>query len=228
MERFKRTESLIGKDKLDLLKNATVFVFGVGGVGGFAVESLARAGVENIGLVDYDTIHISNINRQIHALDETVGQSKVLVMKKRMESINPRLKVFVFSVMADETNIHEILHIKPDYVIDAIDMVTSKLALIEFCVNNSIPIVSSMGTGNKLHPEMLEIDDIHKTSVCPLAKVIRKELKKRGIKRLKVVYSKEAPKNNENGVIGSISTVPPVAGIMLSSIAINDLMEEKG
>lgn len=228
MERFKRTESLIGKEKLDLLKNATVFIFGVGGVGGFAAESLARAGIENIGLVDYDKIHISNINRQIHALDETVGESKVSVMKKRMESINPHVKVSIFPIMADESNIREILRTKPDYVIDAIDMVTSKLALIEFCVKNSIPIVSSMGTGNKLHPEMLQIDDIHKTSVCPLAKVIRKELKKREIKRLKVVYSKEAPIKKSDGVIGSISTVPPAAGILLASIAINDIMEEKG
>ena len=228
MERFKRTESLIGKEKLDLLKNASIVIFGVGGVGGFAAETIARAGIGNIGLVDYDTIHISNINRQIHALDETVGESKVSVMKKRIESINPRVKVFVFPMMADESNIYEILQAKPDYVIDAIDMVTSKLALIEFCVKNSIPIVSSMGTGNKLHPEMLQIDDIHKTSVCPLAKVVRKELKKKGIKRLKVVYSKETPKINANGVIGSISTVPPVAGIMLASVAINDIMEEKG
>ena len=224
MERFERMETLVGKEKLDILRNAAVFVFGVGGVGGYAVESLARAGIGNIGIVDHDTIHISNINRQIHALSETVGEKKVLAMKSRIESINPDCKVSVFPVMASESNIPEILEAKPDYVIDAIDTVTCKLSLIEYCVGNLIPIASSMGTGNKLHPEMLKVEDIHKTSVCPLAKVMRKELKKRGVKRLKVVYSKENPISNSKGIIGSISTVPPAAGIMLASIAINDLM----
>ena len=224
MERFERMETLVGKEKLGLLRNAAVFVFGVGGVGGFAVEALARAGVGRIGIVDHDTIHLSNINRQIHALSDTVGEKKVLAMKKRIESINPDCKVFVFPVMASESNIPEILEAKPDYVIDAIDTVTCKLSLIEYCTANSIPIASSMGTGNKLHPEMLIVEDIHKTSVCPLAKVMRKELKKRGVKHLKVVYSKENPISNPKGVIGSISTVPPAAGIMLASIAINDLM----
>jgi len=224
VERFERMETLVGKEKLGLLRNAAVFVFGVGGVGGFAVEALARAGVGRIGIVDHDTIHLSNINRQIHALSDTVGEKKVLAMKKRIESINPDCKVFVFPVMASESNIPEILEAKPDYVIDAIDTVTCKLSLIEYCTANSIPIASSMGTGNKLHPEMLIVEDIHKTSVCPLAKVMRKELKKRGVKHLKVVYSKENPISNPKGVIGSISTVPPAAGIMLASIAINDLM----
>ena len=224
MERFKRTESLIGKEKLDMLKSATVFIIGVGGVGGFAAEAIARAGIENICLVDYDKIHISNINRQIHALEETVGDRKVAVMKKRIESINPYAKVVTYATMIDKSNILEIFKEKPDYVIDAIDMVANKLDLIEFCIKNSIPIVSSMGTGNKLHPEMLQIDDIYNTSVCPLAKLIRKELKRREIKGLRVVYSKETPKKNSDGVIGSISTVPPVAGIMLASIAINDIM----
>ncbi len=226
MERFERTESMVGKEKLDILKNAEVFVFGVGGVGSYAVEALARAGVGRIGIVDHDAIHISNINRQIHALSETVGEKKVFVMKSRIESINPNCKVSVFPIMADESNISEILGRKPDYVIDAIDTVTCKLALIEYCAGNSIRAASSMGTGNKLHPEMLKVEDIHKTSVCPLAKVVRKELKKRGVKSLKVVYSKENPISNSKGIIGSISTVPPAAGIMLASIAINDLMGE--
>jgi len=224
VERFDRTESMVGKEKLERLKNAKVFVFGVGGVGGFSVEALARAGVGEIGIVDHDIIHISNINRQIHALSETVGEKKVLAMKKRIESINPNCKVSVFPVMANESNISEILEEKPDYVIDAIDTVTCKLYLIEYCTVNSIPIASSMGTGNKLYPEMLKMDDIHKTSMCPLAKVMRKELKKRGVKSLKVVYSKESPIANDKGIIGSISTVPSSAGIMLASIAINDLM----
>ncbi len=226
MERFERTEMMVGKEKFDLLRDAEVFVFGVGGVGGFAVEALARAGVGKIGIVDHDIIHLSNINRQIHALSDTVGETKVSAMKTRIESINPNCKVSVFPVMANESNIHEILAAKPDYVIDAIDTVTCKLALIEFCAGNSIPIASSMGTGNKIHPEMLKIEDIHKTSVCPLAKVMRKELKKRGAKHLKVVYSKETPISNSKDIIGSISTVPPVAGIMLASIAINELMEK--
>lgn len=224
MERFERTEHLIGKERCDILRNARVFVFGIGGVGSFAAEALARAGVGNIDLVDYDRIHITNINRQIHALDETLGERKVVAMEKRMRSINPNLRIVAHGIMADAANIPVLLEERPDYVIDAVDMVTTKLALIEFCVKEEIPIASSMGTGNKVHPEMLEITDIHDTKICPLAKVMRKELKKRGIRRLRVVASREMPLMRSRDVIGSISTVPSSAGLLLASMAINDLI----
>lgn len=224
MERFERTRHLIGHERLDSLRRSTVFVFGVGGVGSFAAEALGRAGIGTIGLVDYDTIHLSNLNRQIHALEETVGEIKVRAMARRLKAINPGIDVRVHPVLADAGNIPGLLDPAPDYVIDAVDMVTAKLALIEHCVERGIPVVSCMGTGNKVHPEKLEITDLSKTKACPLAKVMRRELKKRDIRHLKVVYSRETPLMKSREVVGSLSTVPSVAGLLLASAVINEII----
>ena len=224
MERFERTRHLIGHERLDSLRRSTVFVFGVGGVGSFAAEALGRAGIGTIGLVDYDTIHLSNLNRQIHALEETVGEIKVRAMERRLKAINPGIDVRVHPVLADAGNIPGLLDPAPDYVIDAVDMVTAQLALIQHCVRRGIPVVSCMGTGNKVHPEKLEITDLSKTKACPLAKVMRRELKRRDIRHLKVVYSRETPLMKSREVVGSLSTVPSVAGLLLASAVINEII----
>ncbi len=188
---FLRTELLIGKDNIKKLNEAKVAVFGIGGVGSFVVEGLVRAGVENFILVDNDVISITNLNRQLHATHKTLGRYKVDVMKERILEINPNAKVEVFKVFYMPELNEKILDDSISYVVDAIDTVTAKIELIINCQSLGIPIISSMGTGNKLNPTMFEITDIYKTSVCPLAKVMRKELKARGVKSLKVLYSKE-------------------------------------
>ena len=177
---FQREELLIGKENLKKLKNSHVIVFGVGGVGGFAVEALVRGGIGELTVVDYDTIDITNINRQIIALQNTVGQNKVDVIKERAVSINPEIKIHAFKEKYDESTKDIFFKDKSyDYIVDAIDLVSSKLNLIETAAEKNIPIISSMGTGNKINPTMLEVSDINKTSVCPLAKVMRRELKAR-------------------------------------------------
>lgn len=229
---FQREELLIGKENLKKLENSHVIVFGVGGVGGFAVEALVRGGIGELTVVDYDTVDITNINRQIIALQNTVGLDKVSVIKERALSINPYIKIHTIKEKYDETTKDLFFKDKSyDYVIDAIDLVSSKLSLIETSVKKNIPIISSMGTGNKINPTMLEVSDINKTSVCPLAKVMRRELKARGIKKLKVVYSKELPIKpfNEEGSreksknVGSISFVPSVAGLIIGGEVIKDI-----
>ena len=229
---FQREELLIGKENLKKLKNSHVIVFGVGGVGGFAVEALVRGGIGELTVVDYDTIDITNINRQIIALQNTVGQNKVDVIKERAVSINPEIKIHTFKERYDESTKDIFFKNKSyDYIVDAIDLVSSKLNLIETAAEKNIPIISSMGTGNKINPAMLEVSDINKTSVCPLAKVMRRELKARGIKKLKVVYSKELPikpVNEEGGReksknVGSISFVPSVAGLIIGGEVIKDI-----
>lgn len=225
MDRFERTELLIGKDNLEMLTKKSVIIFGVGGVGSFVAEALARCGIGKIALVDKDTVSKSNINRQIIALDSTVGKTKVSVMAKRIYDINPNCTVTEFPCFY--TKDKEIDISGYDYVIDAIDTVTSKIVLIEEASRLNIPIISCMGTGNKLCPEKFEITDIYKTSVCPLAKVMRKELKAKGIKKLKVLYSKEEPTRSiDSGRIpASISFVPSVAGLIIASEVIKDILK---
>lgn len=226
---FSRTETLLGLDKMNKLKNSRVIIFGVGGVGGYVIEALTRSGINQIDIVDFDTISITNLNRQIIALHSTVGKLKIDVMKERMIDINPNIVVNTYPVFLDDTNIESFNLSQYDYVVDAIDSVTSKILLIEYCVKNNIKIISSMGTGNKLDPSLFKISDISKTSVCPLAKVIRYELRKRGINHLKVLFSTETPiKNFVEGegnklAPSSISFVPSSAGLLIASEVIKDL-----
>ena len=226
-----RTELLIGKEGIEKLQNAKVAIYGVGGVGSFVAEGLARSGIENMVLIDNDVVSISNLNRQIHANIETIGKKKVEVMKERILKINPNAKINTY--MADEIeNVEEsIIDSTFSYIIDAVDTVSTKLKLIERASKLNVPIISAMGAGNKLDPTRFEVTDIYKTSVCPLAKVMRKELKNRGIKKLKVVYSKEQPiKHEENEmyekrVPGSIAFVPSVVGLIIASEVIKDILK---
>lgn len=229
---FQRTELLIGKENLNKLQHSHIIVFGVGGVGGFAIEALVRSGIGEISIVDFDTVDLTNLNRQIIATQNSIGKLKTSVMKDRLLSINPNVIVHEFPEKFSMENSDLFFKDKKyDYIVDAIDLVTSKLALAEIAKNLSIPIISSMGTGNKIEPTMLEVADINKTSVCPLARVMRKELKNRGIKKLKVVYSKELPKKpfNESGSrekkvnVGSIAFVPSTAGLIIASEIVKDL-----
>ena len=229
--RFIRTELLLGKEGMIKLKKSTVAVFGIGGVGSFAAEALVRSGLGKIILIDYDIIDISNINRQIHATSSTVGLPKVEVMKKRLLDINPELNIEVYKEKYNSETRDKLISTDYDYVIDAIDMITSKIDLITTCKEKNIPIISSMGAGNKLNPTLLEVGDIYSTHTCPLAKVMRRELKRRNIKELKVVWSKEKPKkvNLEKpgvrkAVPGSVSFVPSVAGLILASEVVKDLV----
>lgn len=221
---FSRTELVIGKENIEIFKKSKVAVFGIGGVGSYVVEGLARAGIGNFILVDKDEVSVSNINRQIIATHTTVGKSKVEVAKIRILDINPDANVEIYKeFFMPETK--GILDESIDYIVDSIDTVTAKIELIVRAKNLNIPIISCMGTGNKLDPTRFEITDIYKTSVCPLAKVMRKELKARGIKKLKVLYSKEEAIKTE-GNIGSISFVPSVAGLIISGEVIKDLIKK--
>lgn len=224
-ERFSRQARIIGEEKMNILKNSSVIVFGLGGVGGAAAEALVRGGIGKIAIVDKDVVDITNLNRQIIATEETVGMKKTDAAEKRFLSINPELIVERFDIFylpetADEINLSDY-----DFIVDAIDNVTAKIELIVRAEKQGVPIISSMGTGNKLSPEMLEIADIYKTSVCPLARVMRRELKNRGVKKLKVIYSKEEPIKTGSYVPGSISFTPPVAGYLAASYVIKKLIE---
>lgn len=190
---LQRTEFLIGKEAIEKLNKSKIVVLGVGGVGSFVIEALVRSGVGNITIVDNDTIDITNINRQIHANLNTVGKSKVEVMKERILSINPNCNVKIHEEFINKDNISELVAKDTDYVVDAIDTASSKILSIVWCDKNNINIISSMGTANKLHPTKLRIADIYDTKVCPLAKIMRYELRKRNIKSLKVLYSEETP-----------------------------------
>lgn len=229
--RFIRTELLLGKEGIEKLRRSTVAVFGIGGVGSFTCEALVRSGLGKIILIDYDIIDISNINRQIHATSKTVGLAKVEVMKERLLDINPELKVVTYKEKYNEETKEKLISTDYDYVVDAIDMVTSKIDLIATCKEKNIPIISSMGAGNKLNPTLLQVGDIYSTHTCPLAKVMRRELKKKNIKELKVVWSRENPmKVNlerdeiRKAVPGSVAFVPSVAGLILASEVIKDLV----
>lgn len=226
-ELFSRTELLLGKENMQKLKDSRIAIFGIGGVGSFVAEALVRCGIEKFILVDNDIVSVTNINRQIIATTKTIGKSKVEVMKNRILEINPDVCIETFEEFFS-SNTNKIIDETVTYVVDAIDTVSSKLVLIELANKLNIPIISSMGTGNKLNPTMLEITDIYKTSVCPLAKVMRKELKKRNIKNLKVVYSKEQPIKIENKTeeikAGSISFVPSTAGLIIASEVVKDII----
>ena len=230
-EEFIRTSLLIGEDAVERLKNSRVIVFGVGGVGGFVIEALARAGVGSISMVDHDTVSISNINRQIVADHTTVGRLKVDVMKERINRINPECKVMVHDCFYLPENADEFDFTQYDYIVDAVDTVTAKIEIIMQAKSCGTKIISSMGTGNKLDPTKFEVTDIFKTSVCPLAKVMRRELKKRGVKSLKVLYSTEMPhkqtiiaEGEKRPVPGSISFVPSAAGLIIAGEVIKELM----
>ncbi|SCG83542.1 UBA/ThiF-type NAD/FAD binding protein [Proteiniborus sp. DW1] len=243
---FSRTEMLIGTEGLQKLKESKIAVFGIGGVGSFSVEALVRSGVGSFVLVDDDDICLTNINRQIHATRKTIGKPKVEIMKDRILEINPKVKVVAHKELYNSDSAERLLEDDYTYVIDAIDMVSAKLDLIERCKSRNIPIISAMGAGNKLNPTMLEVSDIYKTSVCPLAKVMRKELRNRNIKSLKVVYSKEVPITPQSvggncktdcicpnkdrtcsvrrQIPGSVSFVPSVAGLIIASEVIKDIL----
>lgn len=223
-----RTEYLIGKENIEKLKNAHVIVFGLGGVGSYTVEALARGGIGHLTLVDKDIVDITNINRQLIADTTTVGKSKVDVAKERLLKINPDLEIITHQTFYDTTKAEELFSTPYDYIVDAIDTISSKLSLVEEANKQHIPIISCMGTGNKLDPTAFEVTDITKTSVCPLAKVMRKELKERGISHLKVVYSKEIPQRfdeEKKQTPASISFVPSVAGLILASEVVKDLIK---
>jgi len=243
---FSRTEMLIGTAGINKLKESTVAVFGIGGVGSYTVEALARSGIGKLILVDDDEVCLTNINRQIHATRKTVGKSKVEVMKDRVLEINPKIEVVTFQELYNAENADRMLSRDYSYVVDAIDMVTSKIDMIERCQAMGIPIISAMGAANKLDPTQLEVTDIYKTSMCPLAKVMRHELRKRDIKKLKVVYSKEKPIKpidlgggcktecictnkdrtcaDRRAIPGSVAFVPSVSGLIIAGEVIKDLI----
>lgn len=227
---FMRSELILGSDGMERLAKSTVAVFGIGGVGSFAAEVLVRTGLGEIILIDYDIIDITNINRQIHATSKTVGMSKVEVMRERLLDINPDLNVTIYKEKYNADTKEKLLSSKYDYVIDAIDMVSSKIDLILECKKMGIPIISSMGAGNKLNPTMFQVGDIYSTRICPLAKVMRSELRKRNVEDLKVVWSEEVPRsiNLENSdlrkaIPGSIGFVPSVVGLVIGSEVIKDI-----
>ena len=251
MEAFVRTELLLGRDAIERLQQARVAVFGLGGVGGYVVEALARSGVGALDLIDHDTVSVSNLNRQIFALHSTIGRDKADVAKERVLDINPDIQVTLWKTFYLPDTADQFDLTQYDYIVDAIDTVTGKLELITRAKAAGTPILCAMGTGNKLDPTQFHVADIYKTTMCPLAKVMRRELKKRGVKKLKVVYSTESPvkplENMENScktgcvcppgtthkctdrraIPGSISFVPSVAGLILAGEVIKDLIAEK-
>lgn len=241
IDQYARTELLIGEDGLKRLKDSSVMVFGVGGVGSHCIEALARSGVGRLILVDNDAVSVTNINRQSIAYPSTIGQMKTKVMRERIRDIDPAITVRTYETFVLPDNLADLLDQaekstegKIDYIIDAIDTVSAKIALVEESLKRGIRLISSMGTGNKLHPELFEIADLADTSVCPLCRVMRRELKQRGIMHLKVLYSKEKPVDTcgrstgedsgaRRSLPGSISFVPPVAGLLIAGEVIREL-----
>lgn len=224
MSMYTRTEAVVGSESIAKLNKAKVIVFGVGGVGGYIVEALGRSGIGTIGLVDSDVVEESNINRQLVATNSTIGQTKTSIAKKRLEDINPEVKVDEYPFLYLPDTADRIDLSQYDYVVDAVDNVTAKLMLVEKCKELNIPIICSMGTGNKLDPSRFEVSDIYKTSVCPLAKIMRYECKKRGIKKLKVVYSKEEPVKTGSRIPGSMPFVPGAAGLIIAGEVVKDII----
>lgn len=235
MNEFSRTELLIGPQGMEKLKNCTVVVFGIGGVGSHCAEALARCGVGRLVLVDNDVVSLTNINRQSIALHSTLGRPKTEVMRERIADICPETEVVTHETFVLADNLDEILAVRSNYIIDAVDTVTAKLAIAETARKRNIPVISSMGTGNKLHAELFRIADIYETSVCPLCRVMRRELKKRGVPTLKVLYSTEQPVDTsanetdepsgaKRSLPGSISFVPPVAGLLIAGEVVRDLL----
>ncbi|MBR1776680.1 tRNA threonylcarbamoyladenosine dehydratase [bacterium] len=234
LNQFSRTELLIGKSGLDKLAKSRVAVFGVGGVGGYVVEALVRSGLGAIDLIDDDKVCLTNLNRQIIATQKTIGKYKVDVAEERILEINPEVKVQKYRMFFTPETSNEIDFSAYDYVVDAIDTVVGKLEIIERAKKAGVPVISSMGAGNKMHPELFEVADISKTSVCPLAKVIRQELKKRRITKVKVVYSKEVPlkpqicseeRNGKRSIPGSNAFVPPAVGLIIAGEVVRDLIQ---
>ena len=235
-EQFLRTEMILGPDALSRLQRSHVAVFGLGGVGSYAVEALARSGVGELTLVDQDTLSLSNVNRQLFALHSTVGRPKAEVAAERCRDINPDIVVHPMQATYDAAHREDFFTAHYDYIVDAIDLVSCKLDLIQQAMERSIPILSALGTGNKLDPSLLQITDIAKTSGCPLARVMRKELRARGIQHLKVVFSPEqaaetiqleAPPPGRRSVPASVAWVPSVAGLMMAGAVVQDLIADK-
>ena len=227
---FERSELLLGHDGLTKLKKSKIAIFGIGGVGGYVVEALVRSGVGKIDLIDGDVVSISNLNRQIIALHSTIGKSKVEVAKERCLDINPNIKINTYQCFYLPEKAEQFDLSKYDYVVDAIDTVSAKISLIENAYTCGVPIISAMGAGNKFNASAFKVSDINKTTVCPLAKIIRKELRLRGINHLKVVYSDEQPKKINQPelekVIGSLSYVPSAMGLVIAGEIIRDLTEK--
>lgn len=233
MKQFERTILLIGEEAFEKLQNSHVLVVGAGGVGGFVIEALVRAGIGNLSIIDFDKIDITNINRQVIATHKTVGMQKVEAIAERAREINPNINIKTYAEKLSKENVEKYFeNTNYDYVVDCIDMISSKLALIECSKGKNIPVISSMGAGNKLHPELFQVRDISKTSVCPMARVLRKELKERRIKGVKAVFSTEIPKKpgEANGervfsVVSSISFVPSVVGLIIGGEVIRDICQ---
>jgi tRNA A37 threonylcarbamoyladenosine dehydratase len=226
MEWLQRLEKIIGNNNIEKLKNTTVAIIGIGGVGGHALESITRSGINNIIIVDKDIVDISNLNRQLISLTSNIGELKTEVAKKRILDINPSCDVNTLNIFLDNTNMEDLFKYKIDYLIDACDTTTTKILLIKECLKRNIKIISCMGTGNKFNPSMLEIIDIRKTSYDPLAKIIRKKLKDEHInEKVMVVCSKEKPLKTEDRTPGSNSIVPSTAGILCASYVINDVLK---
>lgn len=223
-EQFCRTAQLLGNENVEKLFDKHVIVFGVGGVGGYVVEALARSGIGKISIVDNDVVNESNINRQIIALHSTIGKQKVEVLKNRILDINPECQVFVYNQFFLPENSNDFDFSIYDYVVDAVDTVTAKLEIIKKSKESNVPVISSMGTGNKLNPMGFKVSDISKTKVCPLARVMRNELKKRGISKVKCVYSEENPVI-QTQTPASVAFVPSVAGLLIASEVIKDLVK---
>ena len=233
LDRFSRTRLLIGKEALDKLQSARIAIFGIGGVGGYAAEALARSGVGTLDLIDNDIVSLSNINRQIYALESTIGRYQTDVAKERILDINPEAVINVYKTFYSSETAGEFDFRLYDYVVDAIDTVSSKIEIIMCAKKAEVPVISSMGAGNKMNPAMFEVDDISKTSVCPLAKVMRQELKKRKIKNVKVVYSKEPPikskvfdSESKKSIPGSMAFVPSAVGLIIASEVVKDLIKK--
>ena len=231
---FSRTELLIGPEAMERLKKAEVAVFGVGGVGSHCIDALARSGVGSLILIDNDKVSLTNINRQCVAYHHTVGRYKTKVMEEQIRAVCPKIRVQTYERFILKEDLSELFETKPDYIVDAVDTVTAKLTIAEWAQREGIPLISSMGTGNKLHPELFEIADLSETSVCPLCKVMRREMKASGIPHLKVLYSREQPadvsgrmpeeaQEGRRAVPGSISFVPPAAGLLIAGEVIRTL-----
>lgn len=247
LHQFSRTELAIGPEGLEILKNSTVAVLGIGGVGGMAVEALARTGIGKLILIDKDSVDITNVNRQIHALTTTVGQKKADLMVDRVKLINPECEAIALNMFYTEETYEELFKLKPDYVLDASDTIIYKVHLIKECLSRGIPMISSMGAANKMDPTRFQVADISKTTMDPIARVIRQKLRKEGIKKgVKVVFSTEEPMKPRQDVTDKIvpenapdrrkakqppasnSFVPPVAGLIMVSVAVRDLLEAGG
>lgn len=232
MTPFSRTERVLGEEAMIRLQNARVAVFGIGGVGGYVAEALVRSGIGKVDIVDNDTVSVTNINRQIIALDDTVGKKKIDVMRDRLSAISPNVRIVTYDCFVLPENVANFPFQDYDYVVDAMDTVTAKIAVICRCKEQNIPVISCMGTGNKVYPERLQLADISKTTICPLARVMRKELGLRGVKHLPVVFSTETPREPQGeltepttrrSVPGSTAFVPAAAGLILAGKVVRDI-----